>query len=258
MGGHTFLVSSLSFNESGEKIASGAGDRVVKLWNIKTGENEVTFKNLGYPVTAVSFSKNGKKIAACTEGGTIAVLNLEEYKGKTLKVHQGLIHSICLDSDGKKVAFGSYDGKVRIYDANLLTFLAFLQVHEQPVFSVSFSPCGEMVASGSCDGTNSLWDYEKSDDPKVLRGHTDWVNSVAFSNDGKKLISGSGDSSVRIWDLEGDKETRVLKGHTTAVLSVLFASAKQIDKVKKERFEFLKGKIKILKLFANTEYQAKK
>ena len=57
----------------------------------------------------------------------------------------------------------------------------------------------------------------------AAHGHTDSVYSVAFSPDGRRIASGSGDTTVRLWDADtGAAIGDPLTGHTDAVESVAF------------------------------------
>jgi WD40 repeat protein len=104
--------------------------------------------------------------------------------------------------DGKRLASGSTDKTVRLWDAETGAALQTLEGHGDAVFAVSFSPDGKRLASGSADKTVRLWDAETGAVLQTLEGHGDLVRAVSFSPDGKRLASSSEDKTVRIWDAE--------------------------------------------------------
>jgi WD40 repeat protein len=60
--------------------------------------------------------------------------------------------------DGSRVASGSHDKTVRVWDVQTGECQSTLEGHSDGVESVVFSPDGSRVASGSHDGTVRAWD----------------------------------------------------------------------------------------------------
>jgi WD40 repeat protein len=131
--------------------------------------------------------------------------------------HAGGVYSVAFSPDGTKLAAGSYDGPVCIWNVETGVFLHSSADHAGGVYSVAFSPDGTKLAAGSYDGPVCIWNVETGVFLHSLAGHTDGVDSVAFSPDGTKLATGSGDGTVRIWF-----DTRT-QNHTAASLTLLCA-----------------------------------
>jgi len=142
---------------------------------------------------------------------------------KILAGHQAGVTSIAVSPDGQRLASGSSDETVRLWDAQTGAELRRLEGHTNNVKSVSFSPDGQRLASGSSDETVRLWDAQTGAELRRLEGHTDPVDSVSFSPDGQRLASGSSDNTVRLWDAQTGAELRRLEGHTDPVNSVSFS-----------------------------------
>ncbi|RKL06523.1 Vegetative incompatibility protein HET-E-1 [Fusarium oxysporum] len=141
----------------------------------------------------------------------------------TLEGHSGDVDSVVFSHNLKKVASGSYDWTIRIWDAETGKCERVLDGHSNRVSSVVFSHDSKKVASGSYDMTVRIWDVETGKCEKVLEGHSSAVYSVAFSHNLKKVASGSFDQTIRIWDTEAGECKRVLEGHSSSVKSVVFS-----------------------------------
>ena len=141
----------------------------------------------------------------------------------TLKAMPVGVWSVAFSPDGQRLASGSWDKTVKIWDSATGKELFSLKGHAGPVRSVAFSPDGQRLASASADQTVKIWDSATGKELFALKGHAGMVTSVAFSPDGQRLASGSTDKTVRIWDSVTGKELFALKGHAGAVRSVAFS-----------------------------------
>ncbi|KAJ9601892.1 hypothetical protein H2200_013607 [Cladophialophora chaetospira] len=141
----------------------------------------------------------------------------------TLEGHSDGVRSVVFSPDGSRVASGSYDNTVRIWDIQTGECQHTLEGHSKGVYSVVFSPDGSRVASGSDDNTVRIWDIQTGECQHTLEGHSDGVYSVVFSPDGSRVASGSGDQTVRLWDVQTGEYQHTLEGHSNWVWSVVFS-----------------------------------
>jgi len=110
------------------------------------------------------------------------------------------VKSVVFSPDGHRLASGSSDNTVRLWDTDTGKPLATLTGHTNVVSDVEFSPDGHRLASAGADNTVRLWDADTGQPiGPPLTGNTSWVGAVAFSPDGQRLASASGDNTVRIW-----------------------------------------------------------
>ena len=72
--------------------------------------------------------------------------------------HTGRVFSVAFSPDGSRIATGSNDTTVCVWDAHTGERLLVLSGHEQYVMTVAWSPDGRLLASASGDTTVRLWD----------------------------------------------------------------------------------------------------
>ncbi|PHH49227.1 Vegetative incompatibility protein HET-E-1 [Ceratocystis fimbriata CBS 114723] len=143
---------------------------------------------------------------------------------RTLEGHSHSVLSVVFSNDGQRLASGSWDSTVKIWDATSGACLRTLEGHSDSVRSVAFSNDGQRLASGSSDSTVKIWDATSGACLQTLGGHSDSVSSVVFASDGQRLASGSEDTTVKIWDASSGACLQTLEGHSRAVLSVVFSN----------------------------------
>jgi hypothetical protein len=140
-----------------------------------------------------------------------------------LRGHAGTINDVAFSPDGTRLASGSCDWSVRVWDARNAEELLHLRGHAGKVNAVAFSPDGARLASASDDKTVRVWDARQAAESLCLAGHGELVNAVAFSPDGARLASASDDKTVRVWDARTGAVLHCLRGHESPVNRVVFS-----------------------------------
>ncbi|OGT92582.1 MAG: hypothetical protein A2286_12015 [Gammaproteobacteria bacterium RIFOXYA12_FULL_61_12] len=137
--------------------------------------------------------------------------------------HGGVVTSVTFSPDGGRLASGSWDHTLKIWDVESGECLKTFDQHQGTIWSVTFSPGGGRLASSSSDKTVKLWDVESGECLQTFDQHQGRVNSVTFSPDGGRLASGSSDKTVKLWDVESGECQKTLDQHSNRVNSVTFS-----------------------------------
>jgi WD40 repeat protein len=153
------------------------------------------------------FAPRGDLLAVTFEYGKIALLDIATGKRRYLLDHgaaAGLLDALAISADGRLLAAGGRDEKIRIWDLRT----GKLQRHlPSPMPNVlAFSPDGKTLACGTWNHTIHLWDTTTWQERGPAAGHHGLVSFVAFTPDGKRAVTGSYDRTACLWDLSGGEQ----------------------------------------------------
>jgi serine/threonine protein kinase len=141
----------------------------------------------------------------------------------TYKGHAGFVNAVTWSPDSKRVASGSNDRTVQVWDASNGGHALTYRGHTNLVEAVAWSPDGKRVASGSWDKTIQVWNAVDGNFAKTYNGHSGYVDTVAWSPDGKHIASGSYDWTVRVLNAADSSLVLTYKGHADAVRIVAWS-----------------------------------
>jgi WD40 repeat protein/class 3 adenylate cyclase len=143
--------------------------------------------------------------------------------------HVDTVNDVTWSPDGTRMASGSNDGTLRIWDAK--THSQLLQISAHPASSVytagvskvAWSLDGTRIATAGTEGKVKVWDAVTGEQLAEFSGHSVRVWGVAWSPDGTLVASSSADGVVIVWDAATGEGKYTLSGHSGAVKSVAWS-----------------------------------
>ena len=219
-GAHADAIASLAFSPDGKLLASGSGDKTIKLWDMAHHRNLATLRGHTNRVVQVAFSPDGKTVASGSCDESIRLWDVASRKNiATLNGHTAVVTSVAFSPDGKTLASGSRDKTIKLWDIAARKNITTLNGHRSDVNFVAFSPDGKTLASAGQDAMIKLWDAATGREKAAFEGHTEAVSSLVFSRNGNMLASGSEDNTIKVWSVATGKTTMTLNtdGRVNAV-----------------------------------------
>lgn len=230
-------VVCVSFNPDGTCLATGAEDKLVRVWDIAKQSIRKILSGHGQAIYSVDFAPNGDIIASGASDRTVQLWDVETGAALLTLSTEDRITTVAISPDSRLVAAGSLDQSIGIWDARqgyLLKHLNGSEGHDASIYSIAFSPDNKFIISGGMDKKLKMWEIsdKESKAMNTFEGHKDFVLSVTMTSDAKWILSGSKDRGVQFWDPKTGSSQLLLRCHKNSVLSVatsplggLFATA---------------------------------
>jgi WD40 repeat protein len=226
LAGNIGVINSVAFSADSRTIAAGGLSGGVKLWEVSTGRELPKLSGHTEAVNAIAFNAAGV-LASASNDRTIKLWDTSaaataSRELRTLTGHGGEVHALAFSGDGARIASGSSNGEIKIWNASDGHVVKTLGGHKALVASVAFSADGKTLASASYDKTIRLWDAASGQALRTLDG-ADGFTSVAYSRDGQTLLSGNLRGEINFWNASTGADLRRVNAHTDAINALAFS-----------------------------------
>jgi WD40 repeat protein len=199
---------ALAFRGTCQQLAIGHADSSVSVYDLATGKRVQRLAVGAPPVWLAFHPRDGRLAVAC--GQTVRVFDVESARELSVLRHTGLrshVYSVAWHPDGRRLATGCNDRKIRLWDAETAT--EYTPPWEAPFatgVTVVFNHAGDRLASRDWGGTTMVWDVASG---RLLLTIPGLLGQ--FSRDDRTVGFGISGNNVRRWQLTNGRELRLLR-----------------------------------------------
>ncbi|KAH0553602.1 hypothetical protein KQX54_002629 [Cotesia glomerata] len=188
-------------------LASGSGDKLVRLWTAEREEEIVD-------------TENGEQIAHVE-------LKFVEKPFSPIDGHKYSVNYIEFSPCGTMLASCSLDGTTMLWCTETGEQARESFVNSGTGIRVCrWSPDGTKLATAGDDEKTTLWDINTMEEIQILEGHADAITAIAFTPDSSYIVTACSEGSWRIFEIYGDSNAiAVCDAHDLGVQGCDFSPA---------------------------------
>lgn len=234
-------VTAVCFGPDGKRLFAATYGRVA-VWDLEKGSLSGYLDGITGAVHDLELSPDGKQLAVAggepSQSGTVQLYSAVEPGRPVLKLagHSDVVYAVAWSADGKRLATGSFDKTVKVWDLPSGNAALTLKDHTDAVLAVAFTPDGKTLASGGRDHSIKLFDAVTGKSLRTLTGHNEDVLALTVSADGNWVISSGREPGLRWWSLATGQQGRNQGGHGSNVYEVRrSADGKQLLSVSQDQ-----------------------
>ncbi len=183
---------------------------------------EVAPSNLP-PTQLASLDKVGERPVLAMSTSDNVAESAASHLPYTYRGHSSAVDAVVWSPDGTRIASGSWDKTVQVWNAANGSKIYTYRGHSYAVVAVAWSPDSMRIVSGSRDKTVQVWNAVDGSNVYTYRGHSYAVVAVAWSPDGMHIASAGEDQTVHVWNATDGSNVYTYRGHSNAVRAVAWS-----------------------------------
>jgi WD40 repeat protein len=184
-------------------------DTSFDLWDLRTGQNLLTFRRHTGSIEDIAFSPNGRTLLSASDDGTVILWDAA--RGEPIQTFRGTptnVISVDFSPDGCTAISTGWDQTATLWDVHngssgqpLLTRESSPRGAGRP--ETVYSPDGRLSISVQNDNSLVLMNAETNERIHTFTRENDWpIYDVVFSPDGSMVLSADANWKVTLWDVE--------------------------------------------------------
>jgi WD40 repeat protein len=225
--GHRAGIACLAFSPDGKRLASGSGDKTVRVYELKTGKADMVLEGHTDSPRDLAFAPDGKWLATVDRVGRIWSLASGKAEAVLTEGNHPAL-SVAWSPDGKTVAIGNLDATISLWNPDGKLRKTLTELRNQ-MTSVNFTADSKsLLLTGVGYGAGnerefgaSIVDLESCKERARFKGHNNTVLRGNLSRDGTLAVSSGGDDhDVWVWRTTDGSPVEHLVGRGRSIWAV--------------------------------------
>ncbi|WWD20286.1 pre-mRNA-splicing factor PRP46 [Kwoniella shandongensis] len=201
ISGHMGWVRAVAVDPGNQWFATGAGDRVVKIWDLASGELKLSLTGHISTIRGLAVSDRHPYLFSCAEDKMVKCWDLETNKViRHYHGHYSGVYSLSVHPTLDVLVTAGRDASVRVWDMRSRANIFTLTGHTSTVADVKTQASDPQIISGSMDSTVRLWDLAAGKCMTTLTHHKKSVRALAIHPTEYSFASASaGGNNIKKW-----------------------------------------------------------
>lgn len=206
---HDGKATGIAFSPSRDEVVTVGDSGSVVLRSTSDWSVMRRFSTGRKDLISVAYAPKETRIATAAISGEVDIWDVGQADpastGRVLPVHESKRWKIRFTPDGRRIAVGSWDGTVRMWNARTLDYEGTVDGHDHWIVDLAFSPDSRLMLTASESGLARLWDLSElhpmflsiRDDPReTLIGR--------YSKDGSLFVTGGREGLARVYEVNAE------------------------------------------------------
>jgi WD40 repeat protein/beta-lactamase regulating signal transducer with metallopeptidase domain len=213
----------------GGRLVTGGHDKLVKVWDRKTGNLLKTLAGHPGGITCGDLSSDGRLLATGSWDKSVRLWDLESMQPTaTVLKHSAEVVEVKFTADGRRVVTAGRFNRIQIWDVKTGKLIGQTAEQDKPIATFDISPDRKLIAGAVSDWTKprepariQLWSFPGLKPLGMLHRHRYELKTVDFSSDGGRLLVGGTDLLV-IVDVQKQRPILYLRTETGIMRAAFF------------------------------------
>ncbi len=201
---HGFPVRGVYFHPDGHMLATLSAERVIRLWNMTSGETRAVLADFDRRPLMAAFSPEGDQIAINTENEVRIWATADGAPVRTISTSPlAASRQIAFAPGGWLLGGGELDA-VSVWEVSSGELYAALPGHGQNFDGMALSPSGELLVTVARPGHAFLWNMRDPNQRAQLTAVADQISLAGWSPDGRVLVLAAADGALYFYGIPGE------------------------------------------------------
>lgn len=195
-------LTAVAASPDGAFLATVSADNIIRLWNRETGEASLNLEGHTAAVSALAFLPQSSRLASASSDGSVRFWNLFDGSPAGLVQTPAEVTDLAILPGGTRMATAHADGLARYWSIPAGPTISLTEVAENATV-VAVSPDRLFLATANAAGTIHVVDVDCGQLLDISwQAHDGAITALSFSSEGSLLASAGADGVARVWHFE--------------------------------------------------------
>ncbi|KAL7641384.1 UNVERIFIED_CONTAM: hypothetical protein RMT77_008524 [Armadillidium vulgare] len=224
LNGNKDSIYSLAMNAPGTVIVSGSTEKVLRVWDPRTGNKLMKLKGHTDNVKALLVNRDGTQVLSGSSDGTIKLWSLGQQSCLlTIRVHEEAVWALQSNETFSTIYSGGRDKRVYVTEPRQPDRSVLLCEEDNPILKMFLTPDNSSLFVATTSSAIKCWpvnnrvvhsressspEEEDEENPKPLFASPEWtikggssIRSFAVLNDKRHVLTKDTQDNVVLWDI---------------------------------------------------------